>query len=207
MKLYWPKSEMPHGYLCDTPIHLVYRIEGCLPVGVLKELTKELVDQLVILQKMQPPPVDQIEVIKAEYLLKYDALLDAQDQSRYVLANLEAIEIVLDGWKLLHKKGDCCIHAVCVMGNHVHVILSGWPDRPTTQLGPLIARHKRFTNRVLQKAGFLLSNAVPSVWAKGFFDRYIRPGTYELVFDYLVNNPVKAGLISDGRHWKGLWIP
>ncbi|MFK8056018.1 MAG: transposase [Saprospiraceae bacterium] len=207
MKLYWPSSEMPHGYLCDTPIHLVYRLKGCLPVAVLKELTAELVDQLVVLRKQQPLPVDQIEAVKAEYFMKYDELLDAQDQALYILANITAIKIVLDSWKTLHTSGDCKIHAVCVMGNHVHVILCAWPDQAHNQLGPLLARHKRFTNRTLQRAGFSPPNAEPSFWAEGFFDRYVRPGTYEVVFDYLLNNPVKAGLNADRRKWKGLWIP
>ena len=207
MKLYWPNSDMPHGYLCDTPIHLVYRLSGCLPVGILKELTAELVEQLTTLQKHSPQSKDQIEKVKEEYFLQYDSLLDAQDQSRYILIDPDALQIVLESWKILHANGDCHVHAVCIMGNHVHVILSAWPGQPEEKLGPLIARHKRFTDRMLKRGGYSPPKNESNIWAKGFFDRYIRIGTYEVVLDYLINNPTKAGLIDDPRRWPGLWIP
>lgn len=198
---------MPHGYVCETPVHIVYRLAGCLPVGVLKELTKELVDQLEVLRKQHPPSLDRIAAVKEEYFLQYDALLDAQDQSKYILKDIAAIQIVLDSWKMLHAKGDCQVIAVCVMGNHVHVILRAWPGQPEVKLGLLVGRHKRFTNRALKQVGYLPLGGQSTILAEGFFDRYVRPGTFEVVFAYVLDNPVKAGLVGHARMWKGLWVP
>ncbi|MFK8058223.1 MAG: hypothetical protein AB8F78_19005 [Saprospiraceae bacterium] len=207
MKLYWPNAEMPHGYICEHPIHLVYRLAGCLPVGALKGLTDDLVSQLVDLRKQHPPPVDRIEVLKEEYFNQYDALLDAQDQSRYILVDPQALSIVLDSWKMLHTSGACRVHVVCVMGNHVHVFLSAWPGIAPAKIGLLVSRHKTFTNKQLKVAGFVKPEDESSLWANGFFDRYIRPGTYGIVFKYVLDNPLKAGCDLNGRIWPGVWVP
>lgn len=56
-KLSWNNTGMPHGYVCAAPVHVVYRLAGCLSVGVLRKLTEELVEQLAALQKLYPLPI------------------------------------------------------------------------------------------------------------------------------------------------------
>ncbi|MFK8057028.1 MAG: transposase [Saprospiraceae bacterium] len=203
MKLVWTRSGMPHGYLCDVPIHLIYRLEGCLPVHVVQELTTELLDQLSVLEKLSPPVIDRISKVKEQYFLAYDRLLDAQDQSKYILAHAEIAQVVLDSWKTLAARGKCKIHVVCIMGNHVHVLLERVKRAEETPVGLILRQHKTWTDRVIQRELSLDHK----VWARGFFDRYVRPRSLEDVFHYILSNPVKAGLIRDGRDWPFTWIP
>ena len=202
MKLTWTQSGMPHGFLCDTPIHVVYRLEGCLPVKVVKKISNELLVQLVILQAMTPLPLDQILKVKEEYFIAYDNLLDAQDQSKYKLSKIEIAQIVIDSWKTLVERDVCIVHIVCVMGNHVHVILqkvSGTKDIP---VGLVLRQHKTWTDRLIQRE---LGNTTKT-WARGYFDRYIRPGSFEVVYNYVLENPSKAGLVPRGTDWPHTWI-
>ncbi len=206
LKLTWNNAGMPHGFVCETPVHIVYRLAGCLPVKVIKALTDELIEQLVVLRKMSPVPEAQIEAVQEKFLLAYDDLLDAQDQSRYILHDAVAAEAVLESWRFLHAQRRCRVHVVLIMGNHVHVILSGWPGVPDLPLGELMKRHKTFTNATLKRLGFAPPAEHESVWARGFFDRYVRPGTYEIVWAYVLDNPTKARLVRTRGEWPHLWF-
>ncbi len=203
LKLYWPASGMPHGYACETPVHVVYRLADCLPVGVLKELTRELVDQLTALELQHPGDTARIDAVKEEFLLRYDELLDAQDQSKYILHKPEVARIVLDSWRTLHERRVVRLHAACIMGNHAHAVLQGWPGMPDAQLGKIIGEHKSFTTKLILEADLHADKASRKrkIWAPGFFDRYVRPGSWESVMAYVLNNPVKAGLVKEAMDW------
>ncbi len=192
---------MPHGYACETPVHVVYRLAGCLPVSVLQELTRELVDQLTTLQLNHPGDTARIDAVKEEFLLRYDELLDAQDQSKYILHRPEVAHIVLDSWQTLHERRVIRLHTACIMGNHVHALLQGWAGAPDAQLGKIIGEHKSFTTRLILKADLHADKTSGIIWAPGFFDRYVRPGRWEEVMAYVLNNPVKAGLVKQAMDW------
>ena len=192
---------MPHGYACETPVHVVYRLAGCLPVGVLKELTRELVEQLVALELSYPGDTARIDAVKEEFLLRYDELLDAQDQSKYILHQPEVARIVLDSWRTLHERRVVRLYAACVMGNHVHALLQGWEGMPDAQLGKIIGEHKSYTAHLILKADLHADKSSRIIWTPGFFDRYVRPGRWEEVMAYVLDNPVKAGLVKLAMNW------
>jgi len=52
-----------------------------------------------------------------------------------------------------------------------------------------VHRHKTFTNKLIKEALGLTEK----IWDYGFYDRYIRPGTFWEVLDYVLDNPVAAG--------------
>ena len=203
MKLYWTRHGIPHGYLCATPIHLVYRVEGCAPVGELRRLSDELKEQLRDLRAGEGKVAEaQIQQVLQEHLYVYDALLDAQDQSRYVLMQPQAREEVLESWQTLQRMGLIVLYAVCVMGNHVHVLFRGADGGEEAPVGGLVRQHKSYTNRMVKRHCGLTQD----VWDDGFYDRYVRYGTFQEVLWYLLNNPVKAGLVKDWREWAGTWV-
>ena len=202
MKLVWTTRGIPHGFLCETPIHLIYRVKGCAPVNQLSQLADDLTQQLAVLRSDQNQPADRVQRVLEEQLEVYDQLLDAQDQSKYVLSKRVAAEEVIASWRGLHSRGEIHLYAVCVMGNHVHALLRGGEGREDAPIGQLVSRHKRFTNRRIREAMGLETN----VWDSGFYDRYVRPGTFERVLWYVINNPVKAGLIRDWRAWAGTYV-
>ena len=107
-----------------------------------------------------------------------------------MLANarvFEAIKTIIDQlrrWRVL---------AGVIMPDHAHLFVSGGKDFLLTQWIRLLKRN-------LSKA---ISHPQPH-WQKGFFDHLIRRGeSYAEKWEYVRQNPVRAGLVSNCDDW--LW--
>ena len=202
VKLSWNARDIPHGFLNDTPIHLIYRVRGCAPVKKLRMLHEDLRERLAVVKTMGTFSDEVLGEAMEEWQAAYDNLLDAQDQRKYVLADPTAAQLVLDSWQTLRDRAEVKLYAVCIMGNHVHALLSGVEGAPETRIAPLVGRHKSFTDNAIKKALGHKAN----VWDDGFYDRYVRPGTFEQVLRYLLDNPVKAGLVQHWRAWPHTFV-
>ncbi|MFK8056770.1 MAG: transposase [Saprospiraceae bacterium] len=197
MKLYWTKRGIPHGFFCDIPIHLIYRLNGCAPLNELKALSEELGNQIDGLKSLGQASGTVIQGLLEEHAKIYDDLLDAQDQRKFILHREELGGIVLKSWLHLSEQSEILLYAVCVMGNHVHVLLKGLSDSKLNQIGKLIQRHKSFTTTAIKK----VDSSVEKVWDSGFYDRYVREGSFWEVLKYILDNPVKAGLVAQWKEW------
>ena len=203
MKLQWTKvGDIPHGFLCATPVHLIYRVRDAAPVGELKRISADLRLQLSDLRASGPADTDALERVLAEYGRVYDALLDAQDQRNFVLHDDRAAQITLGSWQTLQRRGELLLYAACVMGNHVHALFRGPHGEPDRPLGRLVGRHKSYTNHEIRA---VIDHAT-TIWEDGFYDRYVRPGSFWDVLWYILQNPVKAGLTGDWRTWAGTYV-
>lgn len=89
------------------------------------------------------------------------------------------------------------------MGNHVHTILKAPPAIMAVPIGPLINRHKTFTARA---ANILLNRTGRPFWESRYFDVTIRRGRFNTALEYVVNNPVKAGLVEHWQEWSGTYV-
>ena len=58
----------------------------------------------------------------------------------------------------------------------------------------LKGRSARECNKVLARSG--------SFWEHESFDRVIRSGKFDKTVRYVLNNPVKAGLVEDWENWR-----
>lgn len=84
--------------------------------------------------------------------------------------------------------------AYCVMPDHCHLLLQGQSDE--SQLLPLIKRLK-------QKTSYAARNLVAgALWQQSFHDRVLRR-TEDLMVTarYVLENPVKAGLVDQATKW------
>ena len=84
----------------------------------------------------------------------------------------------------------------CVMPNHVHALIETQDGHP---LGNIVQSWKSYTakecNRQLGRKGEL--------WMPDYFDRYVRDANhFHKAMEYIVNNPVKAGLCEKPEGWK-----
>ena len=111
--------------------------------------------------------------------------------------------IVIESWKFLHARRDVLVYAVCVMGNHVHVVLSGSAGSPDVSLGPIMENHKGYTARMANRK---LARTGKTFWESGYFDRRIRQGRFMRVMWYVVRNPVSAGLVRQWEDWPATWV-
>ncbi len=202
MKLYYTRRGIPHGYLCATPIHLIYRVDGCAPVGELRRLEEELVAQLKVVKSLESSKPEEIQKVLEDHLLVYDQLLDAQDQSKYILKQSLAAEEVIKSWLTMQEMGLVAVYVICVMGNHVHVLLKGPDGKPDKQMGRVVHQHKTFSSREIKR----VCGVTDRVWDDGFYDRYVRAGSFWKVLLYILNNPVSAGIVGRWRDWPHVYI-
>jgi REP element-mobilizing transposase RayT len=97
---------------------------------------------------------------------------------------------------LLHFQGQrYALSAWCVMPNHVHVVVTPYPDHT---LSNTLHSWKSFSaheiNRLLHREGPL--------WQKESFDHLVRDqGPFERFVVYTEANPVEAGLCRHPGHW------
>jgi len=117
-------------------------------------------------------------------------LTTATSERKPLFQNREAAEIVLNSLKYLDREGRISLEAAVVMPDHVHMVaglVSG-------TLGDLMQRFKGFTARSINK---LLDGKGP-VWNNQYHDHAVRTDEVLLeVIQYCLNNPVRAGLVTD----------
>lgn len=140
-------------------------------------------------------------LIEAKYELELeDAIHQAAKDNPMFLAKKDVAQVIINSWLFL-KEAGIYIYAICVMSNHVHLILRAKDEE--VPVGPLMGRHKSFT---AHKINDLLERGEQGGWNRTYFDRRIRTGKFNAVMWYVLNNPVKAGLVSDWRDWPGTYL-
>jgi len=84
----------------------------------------------------------------------------------------------------------CAVVVYCFMPDHLHLLIEGTTD--DAALEPFIAKAK-------QKSGFdFAARAGRRLWQKGYYDRVLRDEESTVdVIRYIINNPVRAGLVKD----------
>ena len=177
-------------------------MHGCAPVGELRKLKLEYDEQITALRRDGQTDTAHFERVLREQFEAYDNLLDEQDQSKFLLAAPSAALAVIDSWKTLAEMQACRLYAVCVMGNHAHALIAGLDKENRGPVGNLVRRHKTFTSRTIKA---LLQNSA-EVWDAGFYDRYVRTGRFWEVLQYVLDNPVKAGLVSHWTEWPHVFV-
>jgi putative transposase len=104
---------------------------------------------------------------------------------------------------LLWNSKTYTLDAYRVMPNHVHVVLAplvtASADSDPTALSSIMHSVKSYTSN---QANGMLSRLGP-FWEAENFDRAIRDEAEWLrTIAYVLNNPVKAGLVKDWQDWR-----
>jgi REP element-mobilizing transposase RayT len=97
---------------------------------------------------------------------------------------------------LRHATSECLVDAIyCFMPEHMHTVVLGTSASSDTLRAMELFKH--------QTGWWLKTNSPAVCWQKSFWDRVIR-STYELASQarYVVNNPVRRGLVKDWREYQ-----
>ncbi len=101
---------------------------------------------------------------------------------------------LIDAIRFYHAEGIWWTHLAVVMPDHVHLILSFPPDRV---FRTSLAKWKHWTAH---------NHGVD--WQRDFFDhRLRREESFNEKADYVLQNPVRAGLVSEWESWPHRWCP
>ena len=196
-----------------TTAHIVYRLRDSLPVTELDQLRDYCRQRLHQLQRDFPAPggtrhgtvardfTREKRLLEAFEFRQYDGLLDRCVSGPRFLEDPRLKAVVLSSWARVEAKGIVRLHAISVMSNHVHALLTNTGEVPL-DVERLMARHKRFTARFVNE----VRGDSGRVFAEFNYVRITRPAVFERVVRYVINNPVKVGLTDDPVNWCGNFL-
>ncbi len=178
-KGWYKRTKLPHFDAADTYQMITYRLIDSMPSTTLNKL-KTLRDNGDILNK--------------EYRAKVEYWLD-QGMGACVLKDEDVAEIVINNWKHWHEARYELLNWV-VMPNHVHVLIKQYQGVPTNKI---IHSWKSYSSNAINKYLKLEGE----FWCSDYWDRYVRDEQhYKQAFEYIDNNPVKAGLVARAEDWR-----
>jgi len=101
--------------------------------------------------------------------------------------------VILESIEYRHRKGIWFCDLAVLMPDHIHLIMS-FPDVPSS--AKVIGEWKRWLAR---------SHGVS--WQENFFDHRLRNEADRNKGDYILHNPVRAGLVAKPEEWPWFWMP
>jgi REP element-mobilizing transposase RayT len=118
------------------------------------------------------------------------------DQRRNILANSQSAAIPLEEWTTAKVRHDWNIGRYVIMPNHVHFFCA--PGNESPDLSIFIKFWKEWTSKKIKKYYGIEGH----VWQREFFDHLLRnEESYMQKWDYVFNNPVRAGLVKEADEW------
>ena len=140
-------------------------------------------------------------VRKGETFAKWDRFLDQAEPGPRWLAQDDIRSVVsramLDGDGHEHT-----LYAYCIMPNHVHAVLEP-VLKHASQAGELARIMRSLKGHTAREANVLLCRK-GAFWQDETYDHEVRDShEFIRIIDYVLNNPVKAGLVSRWEDWPG----
>jgi putative transposase len=119
---------------------------------------------------------------------------------RPILTSREVAEILIDEWRDSHNRHGWTIGRYVILPDHVHFFCSA--ELNGKALPTFMQAWKQWTSkRIVRELKFS-----GKVWQEEFFDHVLRSSeSYSQKWDYVKENPVRAGLVmgSDEWPWQG----
>ncbi len=223
MKSFYQRN-LPHLVPPGGVLFITFRLKGSIPEEIIEKLLQDYEEEVKKLgplprsasyrpwsphRKCQPPKYSRVREAYAEaykrYFAKMDEFLDATPLGPHFLKDPAVSDIVQAKLKAFDGQYYWLI-AYTVMSNHVHVLLDTYcqlqhlPDDikisddnycPYEKFMQLIKGNTSFNcNKLLGRQG--------SFWQHESFDHLVRDEReFYNVIRYILNNPVKAGLVKN----------
>jgi putative transposase len=203
------RNRLPHLAPMGATFFVTFRLADALPRSVISKMEEEYISERNEFKVLGSTGTNKRKIIAHEKrFLKIDSELDKGLFGECILKNKEiagliAMEIKRFDGTLYH------LLSYCIMPNHVHLIFDTSAQLTNgllediipgnyVQLGKIIKTLKgktaRLANQFLGRRG--------TFWQKDYYDRYIRNDRQlEDVVNYIINNPIKAGLAQNWDDW------
>ena len=192
-------GKLPHRPFRHVPMHVIYRLKDSIPRQVLRHLQEDYAAHAASVAYEG----DSAEATRRQvYEVLIEDALHETSNGPYHLSDPRIADIVLSSWQWLAANRGIQVHAVCVMGNHVHVLVSS-QNGCVVPAGKIMRDHKSHTGLAANR---LLGLGGEPFWEVSYFDRDVRAGTFNTVMWYILNNPVAAGLVDHWEAWPHTYL-
>ena len=199
------RRNLPHIHPDGYPIFVTFNLIDSLPAEVVKELKARRENEI----KTAKSEEERYNIHK-RYFARYDEWLDRCENSPRWLGTDDIAQIVAHEIGRLDKE-RYFLMAYCIMPNHVHLLINALPIEQLQHNGrtanyPIAdsmrfikGRSARFCNLKLHREG--------GFWHHESYDHYARnEAETTRIIHYIINNPVKAGLVKHWKDWKFTYV-
>jgi REP element-mobilizing transposase RayT len=120
---------------------------------------------------------------------------------RKILARDDLAKVLIDEWHAAHDRHGWAIGRYVVLPDHVHFFCR--PELGAKPLSEFVGFWKSYTSRKIHALGLPRSTpAATTLWQCEFFDHVLRSSeSYSEKWNYVRDNPVRAGLVSAADDW------
>ncbi len=195
------RRHLPHIQPPGAILFVTYRLAGSLPANIIAELIAE--SQAIALRLNEiansQERIRLAHMTQKQQFARWDEALDTSTTGPHWLRRPEIAQIIVDS---LHHFDEERYDLDCysIMSNHTHVVFKPLPKTNGTyhSLSSIMHSHKRYTawkaNETLRRSG--------QFWQHESYDHVVRDEReLNRIRQYVVNNPVKAGLVETWEDW------
>ncbi len=200
-KLFY-RRHLPHIQPPGATLFITFRLAGSIPAEVLQQLRVEA-DRVEAILACIPDPQKRAERAYLEQRRlfgKWDTALDMARSGPFWLRDPQIADLVAES--LHHRDGRVYdLVAYCIMPNHVHVVYTPLLKEDGTYYAMSAIMHslKLYTARESN----LLLGREGQFWQHENYDHFVRDeAELRRIIWYVLNNPVKAGLVEYWEEWK-----
>ena len=189
------ERRLPHRLPPGEAIFLTFRLAGSLPQQLLAQWQAE--DELK--RNRQEVSAEERYAEQKRYFGRFDAQLARAEYGPTWLAQPEVAVLVATSLQYFDGQGYELL-AYCLMPNHVHLVV-----RLPLEAPPLVKTLQRLKSYTAMQANKLLGRT-GAFWQAESYDHIVRGGELERILAYVVENPVKAGLVEDWQQWPYMYL-
>lgn len=220
------RRNLPHIQPPGETIFVTFNLAGSLPRRIMQQwkakksqLEAEKLRALKLKNDTDLASVEhRIFEQKRKWFRKFKKMLDDAQNGPVWLKDDRIAKVVADSMHYLDGK-IYRLDAYCIMANHVHVVFAPLPIQPsevprTFSLRPKDAQTKSLCYNTLssimqslkgytaRKANQLLGRS-GAFWHHESYDHCVRNSNeWQRIVTYVLNNPVKAGLVGKWEKWR-----
>ena len=192
---------LPHMQPPGATLFITSRLAGSIPLNVLHELLEErerIERELARMTKLER--AKRADIAERKFFGKWDNALEALSNGPFWLRNDEIAKLVAESFHHLDNL-RYRLDAFCIMPNHTHLVCTPLEqsDGVFFSVSKIMHSLKRHTG---QRANQTL-NRTGDFWEHENYDHFARDEKeFQRIVNYVLNNPVKAGLVSKLEDWK-----
>lgn len=203
---YFYQRNLPHFQPPGATLFITFRLAGSIPTLILAQWKAEAEHVERRLATIADPKerVRQTDLELRRWFGKWDRALDTAIAGPFWLGDAriaKGVTASLQHWAQQRYSLD----TFCIMHNHVHAILTPLQQAngQSYALQRIMHTIKRYTaleaNRLLRRSG--------QFWQEETFDHVVRDADELLrIRQYIVQNPVKAGLVKQWDEWPWTYV-
>jgi REP-associated tyrosine transposase len=192
------RRNLPHFHFEYSYYFITFRLFNSLQKEIVLKLKKEYYNNKKVFLKISNKRIQKIKLyeLQKRYFGKFDYYLDTNQECINYLSAPEIAKIVYEAIRYRDGK-EYELISFCIMPNHVHMLI--FVKRFVKPFYRVMQSLKRYTatesNKIINRKG--------SFWHEESFDHIVRNREeYHNILNYIMYNPVKAGLVKKISDWK-----